>query len=162
MTYTQTQKTKERTLVVIDIEDLAGASFGPSISDLQTIRTALETAVPRSQTTLWVVACSSSIASQVAFQFAGVRQIWTTDPRGASFALDDVLAAEAVDTRISNVVICSGNSILAGEAARLGGCGIDVTATVGMTPLSTELRLAVRNSSDLPIFEVLLAAASGA
>lgn len=139
---------KERTLHLIDIENLTGSS-SPTTEEVRDCRDLYEANFV-GKNDLVVIACSHHAFPSVGWEWPRARHILRSGDDGADLALLDVIALEGVDERFDSVVVGSGDGIFSGAAARLGAAGVHVTATSRPESLARTLRLAASDVELLP------------
>lgn len=135
---------EERTLHVIDIENLIGStSFTVGEAAVVARRYALVSGCgPQDFTVL----ASSHIAAKAAwFGWPTGRRLVRSGPDGADRALIDVLTAEDVHARFGRVVVASGDGIFSGPCAWLQEMGCSMTVVTRRNALSRRLAFAVRD-----------------
>lgn len=143
----------ERTLHLIDIENLTGSS-SPSADEVRDCRDLYEGAFV-GDLDLVVIACSHHAFPAVGWEWRSARHILRSGEDGADLALLDVIALEGVAERFDNVVVASGDGIFANAVSRLGAAGVHVTAVSRPESLSRTLRLAAHCHELLPSLHVL-------
>lgn len=141
---------KERTLHLIDIENLTG-SASPTSLEVGLCRELYE-ATFVGESDLVVIACSHHAFPAVAWEWPRARHLLRSGENGADLALLEVIALEGVSERFGSVVVASGDGIFADCAARLGAAGVHVTAVSRADSLSRTLRLAASHHELLPSF----------
>ena len=139
-----------RKLVLVDIENLAGTP-APSEADVCAAMSQLGYLLSNFDAAQVIVACSHRAAKDVAFGCANARHLWKSGPDGADLALLEVLSDERVETRFTEIVVCSGDGIFAEAVASLGRMGISVTVVALHGHLSSRLRLAASTVIELNI-----------
>ncbi len=139
-----------RTLLIVDVENVAGRPTGPTGTDVRIIATALDRAFGHQQCHT-VVACAHRNASRVWFNWPTARKLVRSGPDGADRCLLEVLAGERVENRFGTIVIASGDGIFAREAARLTAQGVKVVVALGRGKCARRLRKAARHVVHLPL-----------
>ncbi len=143
---------KERTLHLIDIENLTGSS-SPSAEEVRDCRDLYEGAFV-GDLDLVVIACSHHAFPAVGWEWRRARHIIRSGEDGADLALLDVIALESVAERFDSVVVASGDGIFTDAVARLGAADVHVTAVSRPESMSRTLRLAARRHELLPSLHV--------
>jgi len=139
---------QERTLHLIDIENLTGSS-SPTPEQVRECRDLYETTFV-SEFDLVVIACSHHAFPAVGWEWPKARQILRSGHNGADLALLDVIALERVSERFDSVIVASGDGIFTAAVARLGAAGVSVTAVSRPESLARALQLAARQHALLP------------
>ncbi len=137
-----------RTLVLIDIENLAGFSrLAPA--DTRRIARLVRDATPACDAQT-IVASSRYNAPNVVFDWPHARFVGGRGQNAADVALISVIEGEGIEKRFDHVIIGSGDGIFAHSAAWLATNGVRVTALVGVGGLSRLLHLACHGVVFLP------------
>ena len=136
------KKTDERSLHLIDIENLIG-SPSPSVDEVGWYHLAYEAlhVGPEDQV---VIAYSHHAARSVRWGWPPGRHLWRSGKNGADLALLEVIAQERVAECFNSVVLASGDSIFRNAVAWLGEQGVDVTVVSRPESLSSSLLMAAR------------------
>ena len=134
------KKHPERTLHLIDIENLTG-SPSPSVDEVSWHHHPYEALCVGPQDHV-VIAYSHHAAPSVQWGWPPGRHLWRSGKDGADLALLEVIAQERVEERFSSVVLASGDGIFSDAVARLGAQGVDVTVVSRPESLSRSLMLA--------------------
>lgn len=134
------QRYPQRTLHLIDIENLAGKPV-PGPIDVLLVRYRYHKRVGFSANDQAIVGCNHLVFRQAGFNWPGVRHLVRSGENGADLVLLDVIRHEHVAERFSHVVIASGDGIFAREAAELVAMGCHLTVASRRDALSRRLRL---------------------
>lgn len=137
-----------RTLVLVDIENLAGC-FRLTRADTRQIARLVCDATSACGTQT-IVASSRYNAPNVVFDWPHARFVGGRGPNAADIALISVIEGEGIEKRFDHVIIGSGDGIFAHSAAWLAARGRRVTALVGVGGLSRQLRLSCHDVLLLP------------
>ena len=132
-----------RTLHLIDIENLAGASL-PSLRQVREALDLYSDCLGFGAMDQVEVASSHLTLVNAALGWPHAHYRVRSGPDGADLALLDVLRHENVATRFAHVAIGSGDHVFAEEAARLAALGVWVTVVSRQRSLSPQLALAAR------------------
>ncbi len=143
---------EERTLHLIDIENLTGSS-SPSAEQVRDCRELYEASFV-GDFDLVVIACSHHAFPAVGWEWRRARHILRSGQDGADLALLDVIALEGAAERFESVVVASGDGVFTDAVARLGTAGVHVTAVSRPESLSRRLRLAAAHHELLPSIHV--------
>lgn len=135
-----TSTRRERTLHLIDIENLTG-SASPTPGEVRDCRDVYESAFVGAND-LVVVACSHHAFRAVGWEWTKARLLLRSGDNGADLALLEVLASEDVAKRFDFIHVASGDGIFADAVARLGAAGVTITVVSRPESLSAALRLA--------------------
>lgn len=139
---------RERTLHLIDIENLTGTA-SPTAEEVRDCRDLYESTFV-GDGDLVVVACSHHAFRVVGWEWPSARHLLRSGENGADLALLDVIVTEDVARRFDFVHVASGDGIFAGAAASLAAAGVTVTAVSRPESLSAALRLAACRHELLP------------
>lgn len=135
----------ERTLHVIDVENLLGSTAFDAIEVVELENQYRERIVVGDHDH-FVIASSHRVAAATWFGWSPTRRLVRSGPSGADRALVQVLEQEGVAARYGAVVIASGDGLFAAPAAMLQarGCKVSVAASRAGT-VSRRLAFAVRD-----------------
>lgn len=139
---------KERTLHLIDIENLTGSS-SPTVEEVRNCRDLYEAKFV-GKYDLLVIACSHHAFPAVGWEWPRARHLLRSGENGADLALLDAIALESANERFHSVIVASGDGIFTDAVARLGAAGVHVTAISRPESLARTLRLAARHLELLP------------
>jgi hypothetical protein len=134
------QRYPQRTLHLIDIENLAGNPV-PGLIDVLLVRYRYHKRVGFSANDQAIVGCNHLAFRHAGFSWPGVRLLVRSGENGADLELLDVIRHENVAERFSHVVIASGDGIFAPGAAALVALGCHLTVASRRAALSKRLRL---------------------
>lgn len=151
---------RRRTLHVIDIENLIGAS-GAAPATLRSTAERLHEAIPRSPGDHEIVGSGPRLLLAAAAAWPSARHLLGPGPSGPDRALVNVLRDEQVGQRFDHVVIASGDGEFAPVAAMLASQGVRVTVVARRGSLSRRLQIAAGEVRYLrldPLAPVLLIA----
>lgn len=128
----------ERTLHVVDIENLAGASL-PRLDQVTEVQGTYLALIEFGPDDHIVMASSHKCLLNVALGWPHARYRVRSGPDGADMELLDVLLHEDVATRFTHVVIGSGDGVFGPAAAILSDRGVLVTVVSRRDSLSPGL-----------------------
>lgn len=134
--------TENRQLHILDIENLLGDPRPSQTCVVDAIEHYMNV-THYGEGDLLVAACNHGAALAVGCALGGRhRLLLGSGPNGADYALLEVLMGEALPSRLSRVVIGSGDGIFAESAAQLSRLGTRVTVVSRTAALSARLNLA--------------------
>ena len=137
-----TKTTQNRTLHLVDIENLLGTPR-PCKSSVQEGLELYGGLVDISGPNQMIVACNHGAAQVVGCCLGeGPRLLLRSGPDGADHALLDVLEHEDVENRFTSLVLASGDGIFTDRVTSLTSSGIPVTVVARRGSLSPRLQLA--------------------
>jgi hypothetical protein len=146
----------ERTLHVVDIENLAGTAI-PTIVQVSEVQELYVARLGFSTADQVVMATSHLALLNAARGWPHARYRVRSGPDGADLELLDVLLHEDIAARFTHVVIGSGDGAFAPPASRLRDRGVRVTVASRAGSLSAQLR---RVASDVVYLDLPRAAAA--
>ncbi len=145
-----------RTLHVVDIENLAGASL-PSLDQVSEVQGCYLALLGFGSDDQIVMASSHKGLLNVALGWPHARYRVRSGPDGADIELLDVLLHEDVAARFTHVVIGSGDGVFGQAAAGLSDGGVWVTVVSRKESLSPGLARAARDVVYLDVPQVIAA-----
>lgn len=84
-----------------------------------------------------IVGCSPKVQAEVGLSWGGPHQrVIGHGPDGADAALLDVVRTEALDARLTELIVASGDNVFAGAVAQLRADGVAVTVKSGPEAMS--------------------------
>lgn len=131
-----------RTLVLVDVENLMGGTDAPE----EARRRAIELIESfRDENAHVVVAASHRVACWLAWRLPWVRWKWRSGPDGADLCLLAVIDHERVGERFGRLVLVSGDGIFAVPVAQLAASAVHTTVIARSESLSRRLRMAAHS-----------------
>jgi hypothetical protein len=140
--------TKSRRIILVDIENIVGGGVAVPEHVYRAQSAIAAVVVPRDEDHV-VVACGRFSVGIVGFEWQGPhRLVFRSGIDGADLELLDILEAERVGDRFTEVVIVSGDGIFADVVSHLGQRA-DVTVVSRAQACSRRLRMAAKHVLDL-------------
>jgi uncharacterized LabA/DUF88 family protein len=143
----------DRNLVLIDIENLAGAPC-PTAQQVEGVKVELRAVITDLDQSPCVVACSHKAALVVSLAFPHALRRWRSGKDGADWALMCEMDDLRVMTRYRRITLCSGDGIFTESVAALGRAGVETTVISLEGHLSKRLELAAGTVVTLPRTDV--------